>query len=61
MSDQENYILFIVDTQEYKCNNESELISILQTTQGSSREIKFFKNREYNPRISRFYQKKYNI
>lgn len=61
MSDQDNYILFIVDTQEYICNNESELISILQTTQGTSREIKFFKNKEYNPRISRFYNKKYNV
>lgn len=61
MSDQDNYILVIADTQEYICNNESELISILQTTQGTSREIKFFKNKEYNPRISRFYNKKYNI
>jgi len=61
MSDQDNYIVLIADSQEYKCNNEIELISILQTTQGTSREIKFFKNKEYNPRISRFYNKKYNV
>lgn len=61
MSEQDNYIIFIVDGQEYVCNNEPELISILQTTQGASREIKFFKDKQYNLRISRFYHKKYNI
>jgi hypothetical protein len=61
MSEQDNYIIFIVDSQEYVCNNESELISILQTTQGASREIKFFKDKQYNERISQFYHKKYNI
>ena len=62
MSEQDNYIVFIADTQEFICNNESELISILQTTsQLTSREIRFFKDKQYNERISRFYNKKYNI
>ena len=62
MSNQDNYIVFIVDTQEYICNNEPELISVLQTTtEYISREIRFFKDKQYNERISRFYNKKYNI
>jgi hypothetical protein len=62
MSEQDNYIVFIADAQEFICNNEPELISILQTTsQLTSREIRFFKDKQYNERISRFYNKKYNI
>jgi len=62
MSEQDNYIVFIADTQEFICNNESELTTLIQTTsQLTSREIRFFKDKQYNERISRFYNKKYNI
>lgn len=62
MTEQEHYIIFVVDDKKYVCNNESELNSCIQSnTEYVSREIRFFKNKEYNEQISKFYNRKFNI
>jgi hypothetical protein len=61
MTEQVNFIIFVVDDKEYLCNNESELLAYLSNTEYTSRKIKFFKDKEYNEKISKFYNRKYNI
>jgi hypothetical protein len=62
MTDQEHYIILVVDDKEYICNNTNELISCIQSnTEYVSREIRFFKNREYDEQISKRFNKNYDI
>ena len=61
MTDQEHYIILVVDDKEFLCLDMPQLFSQLQSnSEYKFREIKFFRNKEYNEKSSKLYNLVYN-
>lgn len=61
MTDQEHYIILVVDDKEFLCLDMPQLFSQLQSnSQYKFREIKFYRNKEYNEKSSKMYNLVYN-
>lgn len=61
MTDQEHYIILVVDDKEFLCLNMTQLFSQLKSnSEYKFREIKFFRNKEYNEKSSKLYNLVYN-
>ena len=61
MTDQEHYIILVVDDKEFLCLDMPQLFSQLQAnSQYTFRTIKFYRNKEYNEKSSKLYNLVYN-